>query len=39
MKMRYRDQLERYARLLTLTETRSIKVGLDFPLLCAWLEW
>jgi ATP-dependent helicase/nuclease subunit A len=38
-KRRYRDQLERYARLLSLTETRPIRVGLYFPLLRAWVEW
>ena len=38
-KLRYRDQLERYARLLSLTEARPIRVGLYFPLLRGWLEW
>ena len=38
-KQRYREQLDRYARLLALTETRPIRVGLYFPLLRAWLEW
>ncbi|MGA2182504.1 MAG: UvrD-helicase domain-containing protein [Bryobacteraceae bacterium] len=38
-KLRYRDQLERYARLLALTETRPIRLGLYFPLLRGWLDW
>ena len=38
-KLRYRDQLERYARLLALTENRPIRVGLYFPLLRGWVEW
>ena len=38
-KQRYREQLERYARLLALTEARPIRAGLYFPLLRAWLEW
>jgi ATP-dependent exoDNAse (exonuclease V) beta subunit len=38
-KLRYREQLERYARLLGLTETRPIRVGLYFPLLRGWVEW
>jgi ATP-dependent helicase/nuclease subunit A len=38
-KLRYREQLERYARLLALTETRPVRVGLYFPLLRGWIEW
>jgi ATP-dependent exoDNAse (exonuclease V) beta subunit len=38
-KLRYREQLDRYARLLALTETRPIRVGLYFPLLREWIEW
>jgi len=38
-KERYREQLERYARLLALTETRPIRVGIYFPLLRGWVEW
>jgi ATP-dependent exoDNAse (exonuclease V) beta subunit len=38
-KQRYREQLERYARLLALTDARPMKVGLYFPLLRAWIEW
>jgi ATP-dependent exoDNAse (exonuclease V) beta subunit len=38
-KLRYKEQLERYARLLALTETRPIRVGLYFPLLRGWVEW
>jgi ATP-dependent exoDNAse (exonuclease V) beta subunit len=38
-KLRYREQLDRYARLLALTESRPIRVGLYFPLLRQWIEW
>jgi len=38
-KTRYRDQLERYARVLAMTESRPIRVGLYFPLLRRWIEW
>ena len=36
--LRYRDQLERCAPLLALTETRPIRVGPYFPLLCGWVQ-
>ena len=35
---RYRDQLERYARLLRLLG-QPVRVGLYFPLLDEWREW
>jgi ATP-dependent exoDNAse (exonuclease V) beta subunit len=35
---RYRDQLERYARLLAPLE-RPVRLGIYFPLLDAWREW
>jgi hypothetical protein len=38
-KERYREQLERYARLMALRDNRPIRLGLYFPLLGAWLEW
>jgi len=38
-KDRYREQLERYARLLVKREQRPIRLGLYFPLLGEWLEW
>ena len=38
-KTRYRDQLDRYARVLALTESRPIRLGLYFPLLRRWIEW
>ena len=42
-KERYREQLERYARLLSQRDIgssgRPIRLGLYFPLLGAWLEW
>lgn len=37
--MRYRPQLERYARLLAAREQRPIRLGLYFPLLGGWREW
>lgn len=37
---RYREQLERYARVLRLAgETRPIRLALYFPLLPGWREW
>jgi ATP-dependent exoDNAse (exonuclease V) beta subunit len=36
---RYREQLERYARLMAQREDRPIRLGLYFPLLGAWREW
>ena len=38
-KNRYREQLERYARLMALLEDRPIRLGIYFPLLGQWLEW
>ena len=38
-KLRYREQLERYARLMTQVEDRPIRLGLYFPLLNGWREW
>ena len=42
-KVRYREQLERYARLIVqrdrLATERPIRLGLYFPLLGGWLEW
>ncbi len=37
--LRYRPQLQRYARIMTDFETRPIMLGLYFPLLDAWREW
>ena len=36
---RYRPQLESYAALLRLSETRQIRLGLYFPLLDEWRAW
>ncbi len=36
---RYRDQLERYARIVRALDGRPVRVGLYFPLLAAWREW
>jgi ATP-dependent helicase/nuclease subunit A len=38
-KERYREQLERYARLMLLRGDRTIRLGLYFPLLGEWMEW
>jgi len=38
-KERYREQLERYARLMVQREDRPIRLGLYFPLLGEWREW
>jgi ATP-dependent helicase/nuclease subunit A len=38
-KERYREQLERYARLLAQQESRPIRLALYFPLLSGWREW
>jgi ATP-dependent helicase/nuclease subunit A len=42
-KQRYREQLERYARLMVQLDHsstgRPIRLGLYFPLLGEWLEW
>ena len=36
---RYRDQLERYARLMVQRDSRPIRLALYFPLLGGWREW
>jgi len=36
---RYRDQLERYARVVRGLDSRPIRLGLYFPLLQGWREW
>jgi len=38
-KERYREQLERYARLIVRRDDRPIRLGLYFPLMGEWLEW
>ena len=38
-KLRYSDQLERYARILSKIDPRPIRVALYFPLLSGWIEW
>ena len=38
-KLRYQEQLERYARLLFQQDGRQIRLGLYFPLLGGWREW
>ena len=36
---RYREQLERYARVMRKMEGNPIRLGLYFPLLNGWREW
>jgi len=36
---RYRQQLERYAVIMSKMEERPIRLGLYFPLLGGWREW
>jgi ATP-dependent helicase/nuclease subunit A len=36
---RYREQLERYARLLFQQDARPVRLALYFPLLGGWREW
>ncbi len=36
---RYREQLERYGRLMSAMEARPIRLGLYFPALGGWREW
>ena len=36
---RYRDQLDRYARLVAALDPRPIRLGLYHPLLRGWREW
>lgn len=39
-KERYREQLERYARLVAQRDGRHVKLGLYFPLVApGWIEW
>jgi ATP-dependent exoDNAse (exonuclease V) beta subunit len=38
-KERYKEQLERYARLMFQRNERPIRLGLYFPLLGGWREW
>lgn len=36
---RYREQLERYGRLLSAMDSRPIRLGLYFPAMGGWREW
>jgi len=36
---RYREQLERYAKIMAGLDARPVRLGLYFPLLRAWREW
>ncbi len=36
---RYREQLERYARIMAGFDSRPVRLALYFPLLRAWREW
>ena len=37
--MRYREQLEHYAEVMSRMENHPIRLGLYFPLLKGWREW
>jgi hypothetical protein len=37
--LRYREQLNGYARLLGQREDRPVRLGLYFPLLGGWRQW
>jgi ATP-dependent exoDNAse (exonuclease V) beta subunit len=37
--IRYRDQLESYAQIVSRLDSRPIRLGLYFPMLQAWREW
>ncbi len=36
---RYRDQLERYARIVAALDARPVRLALFYPLLGAWRDW
>jgi ATP-dependent exoDNAse (exonuclease V) beta subunit len=36
---RYRDQLERYGRMMTRMDQRPIRLALYFPVMAGWREW
>ena len=36
---RYREQLEKYAGIMSALDDRPIRLGLYFPLLRGWREW
>ena len=36
---RYRDQLKKYAGIMSSLDDRPIRLGLYFPLLRGWREW
>jgi ATP-dependent exoDNAse (exonuclease V) beta subunit len=36
---RYRAQMETYALVMSRIDSRPIRLGLYFPLLCGWREW
>ncbi|MFP4630359.1 MAG: UvrD-helicase domain-containing protein [Desulfohalobiaceae bacterium] len=38
-RLRYQEQMQRYARLMQAREKRPIRLGLYFPLLSGWREW
>ena len=37
--IRYREQLENYGRIVSLIDTRPIRLALYFPLLADWRFW
>ena len=38
-KERYREQLEKYAAIMSALDDRPVRLGLYFPLLRGWREW
>ncbi len=38
-RIRYYHQLNRYAILMQQIDSRPIKLGIYFPLICGWCEW
>jgi len=37
--VRYKEKMDRYARILKKQEPRPIRIGLYFPLMGGWREW
>ena len=37
--IRYQHQLNRYANLIQQMDSRPIRLGIYFPLICGWREW
>jgi hypothetical protein len=37
--IRYKEKMDRYARILQKLDKRPVKIGLYFPLVRGWREW